>query len=238
MDDLPLAFAFTAGVFATVNPCGWAMLPSFVSWYLGSREEGYEERPLTSRAYEGLYLGLLVTGGFLTIFGTAGIVLSAGLRVVLEYLPFAAVAVGVALVLLGLWLLAGKVLPASLPTPQLDVLTRNPKSVFLFGIAYAFASLSCTLPVFLAVVGASLATAGFAGSVTMFLSYAAGMATVLMGVALGAALAKGAVAEWFRQLLPYVHRLGAILLVLAGLYLIWYQGRYLTLVFAGLSKET
>jgi len=67
----------------------------------------------------------------------------------------------------------------------------------------------------------------------MLLSYAAGMATVLMSVALGAALLKSAVAQWFRKLLPYVHRLGAGLLVLAGLYLIWYQGRYLPLVFAG-----
>jgi len=56
---------------------------------------------------------------------------------------------------------------------------------------------------------------------------------VLMSVALGAALVKGAVAQGFKKLLPYVHRLGAGLLVLAGLYLIWYQGRYLPLVFAG-----
>jgi cytochrome c biogenesis protein CcdA len=233
MTELPLAFAFTAGFFATVNPCGWAMLPSFVSYYIGSREEGYDDKPLTTRAIEGLYLGLLVTAGFLAVFGTTGIVISAGLRFVVKYMPFAALAVGLALVLLGLWLLAGKNLPFSLPVPQLEVRARNPKSVFLFGMAYAFASLSCTLPVFLAVIGASLTTAGFAGSATMFASYAAGMATVLMSVALGAALVKGAVAQWFRKLLPYVHRLGAGLLVLAGLYLIWYQGRYLPLVLAG-----
>ena len=233
MDGLNLAFAFSAGVLATVNPCGWAMLPSFVSYYLGSREEGYAERPLASRAVEGLFLGLLVTVGFLAVFGTAGIVISAGLRTVVKYMPFAALAVGIALVLLGLWLLAGKNLPFSLPVPNLEVRARNPKSVFLFGMAYAFASLSCTLPVFLAVIGASLTTAGFAGSATMFFSYAAGMATVLMSVALGAALVKGAVAQWFRKLLPYMHRLGAGLLVLAGLYLILYQGRYLPLVFAG-----
>lgn len=230
---MTLAFAFTAGVLATVNPCGWAMLPSFVSYYLGSREEGYDDKPLASRAAEGLYLGLLVTAGFLAVFGTAGIVISAGLRVIVKYMPFAALAVGIALVLLGLWLLAGKSLPFSLPQPNLEMRARNPKSVFLFGMAYAFASLSCTLPVFLAVVGASLATAGYAGGATMFASYAAGMATVLMSVALGAALVKGAVAQWFKRLLPYVHRLGAGLLVLAGLYLIWYQGRYLPLVLAG-----
>lgn len=234
MNELPLAF--TAGLLATVNPCGWAMLPSFVSYYLGSREEGYEQKPLVSRAAEGLYLGLLVTAGFLAVFGAAGVIISAGLRVVVKYMPFAALAVGIALVLLGLWLLAGgqaRGLPLRLPVPNLEVRARNPKSVFLFGMAYAFASLSCTLPIFLAVVGASLATTGFVGSATMFFTYAAGMATVLMSVALGAAMLKGAVAQWFKRLLPYVHRLGAGLLVLAGLYLIWYQGRYLPLVFSG-----
>ena len=84
MTALPFVWAFSAGMFACVNPCGWAMLPSFVSYYLGSREEGYEQKPLASRAYEGLYLGLLVTAGFLAIFGTAGIVISAGLRIVVK----------------------------------------------------------------------------------------------------------------------------------------------------------
>ncbi len=234
MNDLNLAFAFTAGIFATVNPCGWAMLPSFVSYYLGAREEGFEARPLTSRLFEGFLIGLLVTLGFLLIFGVAGLAISAGFRTLIRFMPIAALAVGLGLVLLGFWLLSGKSLPLAVPTPQVDLRSRNPKSVFLFGVAYAFASLSCTLPIFLAVIGASLATAGLRGSAAMFLTYGAGMAVVLMSVAVGAALLKGAVAQWFRKLLPYVHRVGAVLLIVAGLYLIWFQTRYLPLFLAGL----
>ena len=233
MNELNLAFAFTAGMLATVNPCGWAMLPSFVSYYLGSREAGFEDKPLASRMWEGLVLGLLATAGFLAIFGTAGIVISAGLRVIVKWMPLAALLVGTGLVLLGLWFIIGKSLPLSLPVPQVDLQARNPRSVLLFGIAYALASLSCTLPVFLMVIGASLTAAGLAGSAAMFLSYAAGMAVVLMSVAVGAALLKGSIVEWFRGLLPYVHRIGAVLLVLAGTYLIWYQSRYLPLILAG-----
>lgn len=233
MNELNLVFAFTAGMFATVNPCGWAMLPSFVSYYLGSGEACFEDRSLASRVWEGLVLGLLVTAGFLAIFGSAGVVIGAGLRAIVKWMPFAALLVGAGLVLLGLYLLAGKSLPLSLPAPQMDLQSRNPISVLLFGIAYAFASLSCTLPVFLVAVSASLTAAGLAGSAAMFLSYAAGMAVVLMSVAVGAALLKGTVAEWFHRLLPYVHRIGAVLLVLAGVYLIWFQGRYLPLILAG-----
>jgi cytochrome c biogenesis protein CcdA len=208
------------------------MLPSFVSYYLGSRQEGYEEQPLARRALEGFTLGLVVTAGFLAIFGAAGIVITAGLRAVVRYLPFAAMAVGLGLVLLGVWLLAGRSLSLSLslPQPKLDLSARNPRSVFLFGVAYALASLSCTLPVFLAVVGAGLAAAGFAATGAMFLAYGAGMATVLMSVALSAALLKGALASWFQRWLPYVHRVGAALLIAAGVYLIWFQARYLPLI--------
>lgn len=72
MSQVNLVFAFTAGIFATVNPCGWAMLPSFVSYYLGSQEEEFEQRPWEERLIEGLILGGLVTMGFLLIFGLAG----------------------------------------------------------------------------------------------------------------------------------------------------------------------
>jgi cytochrome c biogenesis protein CcdA len=234
MNEANLAFAFSAGILATLNPCGWAMLPTFVSCYLGAREGDYEQRTFTNRATEGLTLGVLVTVGFLTVFGIASVIVSAGLRLVVQYMPFAALITGIVLVLLGLWLLAGRSLPFSLPIPQVgNSHARNPKSAFVFGIGYAFASLSCTLPIFLAIVGASLTTSGFAASALMFSAYAFGMATVLISVSLGTALLKGAVAQWFRKLLPYVYRLSAVMLILAGLYLIWYQSRYIPLIFGG-----
>ena len=234
MDGLNLGFAFTAGLVATVNPCGWAMLPSFVSYYLGSKEEGFEQRPIASRLWEGFTLGLLVTAGFLTIFGIAGYVISAGLRFIIQWMPLAAIGVGISLVLLGVWLYTGKSLPFSLPTPNMNLNARNPKSVFLFGVAYAIASLSCTLPVFLAVVGAGLSLAGTGAMAAMFGAYGAGMAVVLMAVSLGAVMLKETVVLWFNRFLPYVHQFGAVMLIIAGSYLIWYQGRYLNLILAGL----
>jgi len=235
LGQLNLVFAFTAGVFATVNPCGWAMLPSFVSYYLGSGEEGFEQKPLSGRALEGAWLGLLITAGFLVVFGGFAVVISAGLRAIIQFMPLLALLVGVLLTLLGLWLLGGKSLPIRIPQPDLDVRARNPKSIFLYGLAYGLASLSCTLPVFLAVVGASLTTAGVGGMTVMFVAYGLGMASVLMAVAMGAALFKGVIVQWFQKALPYVHTVGAVLLVVAGVYLIWYQGRYLPLVLAGFS---
>jgi hypothetical protein len=53
-----------------------------------------------------------------------------------------------------------------------------------------------------------------------------------MSVALGAALFKGIVAQWFRRLLPYMNTVGALLLIIAGIYLVWFQARYLPLILA------
>lgn len=234
MDGLNLSFAFTAGLVATVNPCGWAMLPAFVSYYLGSKEEGFKQRPITSRLWEGFILGLLVTAGFLAVFGITGFVISAGLRFIVLWMPLAAIGIGILLALLGIWLFTGKSLPFSLPTPDMNLNARNPKSVFLFGVAYAIASLSCTLPVFLAVVGAGLSVAGTGAMAAMFGAYGAGMAAVLLAVSLGAVMLKETVIQWFSRFLPYVHQFGAAMLIIAGIYLIWFQGRYLPLILAGL----
>ena len=35
MIDAPLGLAFAAGLVATINPCGFAMLPAYLSFFLG-----------------------------------------------------------------------------------------------------------------------------------------------------------------------------------------------------------
>lgn len=229
MAQIDLTFAFTAGMLATINPCGWAMLPAFVAYYLGVDEEDYAEGPWAVRLSRSLLVGLLVTTGFMLVFTVMGAVITFGLRLIVRYLPLGTIFVGSILLLLGGWLLFGGHLPLRLPTfsPQR---TRSSRATFLFGIAYGLVSLSCTLPVFLVVVGISLPQANWLRIAVMFLTYGAGMAAVLMTLAASTTLFKGGLAHRARMLLPYVHRLGALLLMAAGVYLLWYQGRYLPVI--------
>ena len=37
---LPFGYSFGAGMVSTVNPCGFSMLPAYLSLYLGDRYEG------------------------------------------------------------------------------------------------------------------------------------------------------------------------------------------------------
>jgi cytochrome c biogenesis protein CcdA len=228
---LPVGYAFAAGMVASVNPCGFLMLPTYLSYHLGTQEEGYYDQPAGRRLLKALALGLVATTGFLVILATVGIIISAGGQWLIRVFPYAGVAIGAAMALLGLWLLVTHrslgIMAASRVTvsPQ-----RNLRNVFLFGIAYATGSLSCTLPIFLVVVGSSLASQGLVNSFVQFIGYGLGMGAILIAVTIGAALFQGTVARGLRAAMPYVHRMSALFLVGAGAYLVYYW-----LFIAGLS---
>ncbi|MCJ7779620.1 MAG: cytochrome c biogenesis protein CcdA, partial [Acidimicrobiia bacterium] len=149
MIDAPLALAFAAGLVATVNPCGFAMLPAYLSYFMGIEEE---DRSRIAALRSALVIGAIVSAGFLVVFGLAGILITAGFRVVIDLIPWVAIVVGLAVIALGVALVRGYELNVGLPKGGRAASGRGYRSVFLFGISYAVASLSCTLPVFLTVV--------------------------------------------------------------------------------------
>jgi cytochrome c biogenesis protein CcdA len=103
--------------------------------------------------------------------------------------------------------------------------SRSPRGVFLFGIAYAIASLGCTLPVFIIVVGSAVSANSFLTALVQFVNYALGMGLVLTSVSLGAALAQGAITTRLRRMMPFVEQAGGVFMLAAGMYLIyaWYS---------------
>ena len=220
MSGAALGLAFSSGILASVNPCGFAMLPSMVSFYLGQEEDDYATRSLWRRACEGLALGALVTAGFLLVFVLAGVLVSLGAGSLARVFPWATVVIGTVLVVLGLRLYLGRGLSVRMPSLEAARVAGSYRAMFVYGIAYALASLGCTLPIFLIAVGAALG-AGPLGSLALFAAYSLGMGLVLTAVALGAALFRGIVGMALRRALPYVRQVSALLLVVAGGYLLW-----------------
>ena len=220
MSTAALGLAFSAGALASVNPCGFALLPAMVSFYLGQGEADYAARSVWQRAREGLALGALVTAGFLLVFVLAGVLVSLGAGALARVFPWATVVMGTGLVVLGLWLYLGRSLSVRVPHLEAARVAGSYRAMFVYGVAYALVSLSCTLPIFLVAVGAAL-TAGPVGSLALFVAYSVGMGLVLTAVALGAALFRGAVSTTLRRALPYVQQVSALLLVVAGGYLLW-----------------
>jgi cytochrome c-type biogenesis protein len=212
--ELPLGLALVAGGLATVNPCGFPLLPAFLSVYVGAREERLP--PVGSRLLQGLLVGLLVTGGFLGVFVAVGLPVAYGASRVADVLPWAGIGLGGLLVATGLLTLAGR-------APRVNVRWGARRGgPLLFGVGYGVASLGCTLPIFLAVVGVA---AGGGSTLIVFAAYGAGMALVVTALAVAAALLRDGVARGLRRLLPHMGRISGALLVAAGGYLSYYWYR-------------
>jgi cytochrome c biogenesis protein CcdA len=91
---LPFGYAFGAGMVTTVSPCAIAMLPAYVSLYLGERDEGFWGKSSLRRGLRALTLGSVVTLAFVLFFGLMGAVLSFGGQYLLGFIPWAAVLMG------------------------------------------------------------------------------------------------------------------------------------------------
>ena len=224
---LPLGFAFAAGMVSAVNPCGFAMLPAYLGLYLGSGDQNRPDNNTLRQVAQALLVGLSVTAGFVVLFGVAGILLSLGTRtLVVGVLPFVGLAIGVVLTALGAWLMSGGKLytgfAARAASHMGDANQINVKGYFLFGLSYGTASLSCTLPIFLTVIGTTLAVSGLLTAVGQFLLFAVGMGLVIMLLTIGIALFKETMVRWLRKAMPYVQPVGAWLMVLAGAYIVFY----------------
>ncbi|MCP3938001.1 MAG: cytochrome c biogenesis protein CcdA [Actinomycetia bacterium] len=221
MFDAPIAFAFTAGLIAIVNPCGFAMLPAYLSYFIGveSRADGDEPNPSAAIA-RALATGGVVSLGFLTVFGLVGILFTAGMTSIQDRAPGIGLAIGAAMVALGIAMMRGFRLMVAMP--RLDRGTRGGRglrSLFLFGCSYAVASLSCAFPTFIVVLGS---VDDLDSGIASFVAYAAGMAVVLTALTVSLAMARQSLLHTLRKAMKHVDRAAAVLLVIAGLYMMYY----------------
>lgn len=225
MDQALIGLAFAAGLVAALNPCGFVMLPVYLLLVVRGRQSG-EERGLASIG-RALVATVGMALGFLTVFGLFGALTISAATTVQRYLPYATVLIGVVLLALGGWLLAGRELTALTPRPLAVrwAPTVRLGSMYGYGVSYALASLSCTIGPFLAVTGAGLRGGSIVGSVAIYLAYIAGLTLVVGVLAVAVATASSALTDRIRRILPFVSRISGAVLVLVGLY-VGYYGLY------------
>ncbi|WP_236240754.1 cytochrome c biogenesis CcdA family protein [Streptomyces sp. CC228A] len=226
MADLPLAL--TAGMLAAVNPCGFALLPAYLSLLvLGDDSPGR-----VTAVGRALAATAAMTLGFTAVFAVFGLAVAPVAGQVQQHLPWFTVVFGAVLAALGGWLLAGRDLPAAL-LPKLrraPKVGRSPLSMALFGAAYAIASLGCTIAPFLAIVVSAFRGGSVAEGALLFAAYAAGMGAIVGAAALTVALTRTTRVGALRRVGPLATRLGGGLLLLAGAYVAyygWYEIRVL-----------
>ena len=219
-------FAFTAGMVSTVNPCGFAMLPAYLGLYIGSNDPKVNEGRAIEKLSRALMVGLVVTSGFILLFGLTGLIIGAGARAVISYIPWIGLSIGILLALVGSWLLGGGKLYTGFAGRAASHV-GNPSQVsvkgyFLFGLSYGIASLSCTLPIFLSVIGVSLAVTDIGTSIGQFILYALGMGSVIILMTVSMALFKEAIVRFMRKTQRFVQPVSAVFMIVAGCYIVYY----------------
>ena len=221
---IPLGYAFVAGMIAAVNPCGFALLPAYLGLYLGDDRGGAGARRPLGRA---VAVSATVTTSFVLLFGLFGILARLAASAVTSSLPWIGTTVGVGLILLGGVLAAGHQWDMPLGPRVASrfgaaVRIRGVSGYAAYGTAYGLASLGCALPVFLGVVGTSLQVHGAAAAVGQFMLYGIGMGAVLTIVTVATAWFGAGFARRLRSAGRYSGWATAVLLWLAGAYVVYY----------------
>lgn len=213
-----LGLAFAAGAVAAFNPCGFAMLPAYLTLVIQRDAGGH-----LAAVGRALTATVAMATGFLAVFGMFGLLTVSVASTVQQHLPYVTVGIGIVLVALGAWLLSGRELPGwSLGKGARWAPTARLGSMVGYGAGYALASLSCTAGPFLAVTGSSLRAGSAFTVVTVYAAYAAGIAMVVGVLAIAVALASGTVIDRMRRVLPFVNRLSGAILVPVGMYVAYY----------------
>ncbi|MDO3107007.1 cytochrome c biogenesis CcdA family protein [Mycobacteroides abscessus subsp. abscessus] len=217
------SLAFAAGLIAALNPCGFALLPVYLALVVRGPGAEIGKSQALARA---VIATVVMAGGFVAVFTVFGLLTVSVASVIQRYLPFVTVVFGIGLVILGLWLLAGrdiialmpKVLDANAPTTRLG-------SMFGYGVGYAVASLSCTIGPFLAVTSTTFESGSLFDGVMVYLAYASGITLVVGTLAVSTALASTMLLKAMRRALPYLNRVSGAILIVVGAY-VGYYGSY------------
>ncbi|MEO6653982.1 MAG: cytochrome c biogenesis CcdA family protein [Ilumatobacteraceae bacterium] len=216
----PFALALTAGMAATVNPCGFALLPAYLSAFVGLDADADANRGVA--VAKALKVSAVLTAGFVTVFGVFGAIITKLLDGVQEYLPWATIVIGVGLVGLGVYLLMGRQLVVNIPKLNKGGADGTLLSMYLFGVSYAIASLSCTIGPFLAVTTSTFQNESYLSGVMVFVLYGVGMGIIVGVLTVAVALAKDGLVAKFRSLLPKMNKIAGVLLLVAGAYVAYY----------------
>ena len=224
MFDFDLAVPFGAGQIAAVNPCGFAMLPAYLAYFLGIGSDD-STADIGRNVLQGLLAGLTLTAGFVAFFGIIGALTSSLITTstIADRGPWITLVVSGLMVVLGIAMLAGFEPKISVPRLSKGGDSRGLISMFLFGVSYAVVSLGCASPVFFGSVSGSFSTDGVWEGTLRFLAYALGMGLVItFFLTVAVAMGRSGVTAHMRRLLPHINRISGGFLIMASVVLGFY----------------
>ena len=213
------AYSFLLGVLAAVNPCGFVLLPTYLLYYLGAEAQTAVSRPVAvARA---LKVGSAVSAGFVSLFLVVGLVTRLFTDAISQNAKYASLVIGVVLVVMGIRMMTGW--KPRIITPDIETKrSHTVRSMFMFGIAYAVASIGCTIGFLVSVILGSVGRHGYVSGVLSVVLYGLGMGLLVTSLTVAMALAQNGFVRFLRKGLRWFDSVSAVLVTLTGLYLTWY----------------
>ncbi|MBM3741623.1 MAG: hypothetical protein FJW43_02665 [Actinobacteria bacterium] len=213
------AYSFVLGVLAAVNPCGFVLLPTYLLFFLGTREE--PNLGTSERLGRALKVSAGVSIGFLGVFFVIGVISRLFTQWIELNAKYAALAIGVVLVVGGVRMLTGWT--PKFATPEIGGTSEKTfRATVVYGVAYAVASIGCTIGFLTTAIFGSIAINGFVSGVISILLYGIGMAMLVAALTVSLAFAKTGIVTVIKNRLGVIQRLAALLVTLTGLYLVLY----------------
>ena len=213
------AYSFILGVLAAVNPCGFVLLPTYLIFFLGTREE--PNLKTGERLRRALVVSSRISIGFLAIFFVIGVISRLFTQWIELNAKYASLAIGIVLVIGGARMLTGWT--PKFAVPQIGgVQTKTFRATVVYGVAYAVASIGCTIGFLTTAEFGSIALHGFVSGVISILLYGLGMAMLVTALTVSLAFAKTGILTIVKNQLHLIQRLGAIFVTLTGIYLVFY----------------
>ncbi len=199
--------AFTAGILAVLSPCALPLLPSYVVYY-------FNHKPRASIVNVFLF-SFLTMIGFLSVFTLIGLFPSIAISFLEVNSKILQSSIGVFLILVGLLYGFTDIFNY---IPRLSITPSKSSgliSYFIYGIGYALASMSCSLPVFLLILGRSI-TANLIENVFLLIFYGLGVGSVLFFLTIAVYFSKDLLLSKILDSLPLIRKISAIILILSG----------------------
>ncbi|MBL6634762.1 MAG: cytochrome c biogenesis protein CcdA [Ilumatobacteraceae bacterium] len=218
-----MTLSFLRGLVAAVNPCGFVLLPTYLMFFLGADTSevsaGLGFRRASIR--RALVVSSALTAGFMSVFIVVGLVTYNFTSWIQQNARYATIVIAVGLVVLGIAMLTGRGVGLALPRLDVGGRDRGVRSMFLFGVAYAVASLGCTIGLFLPTLIA-VRSNGVFGALGNVAAYAAGMGLLITALTVSLAVAKIGLLGVLRRGMHRVETIAGVFVVLSGLYLAYY----------------
>ena len=216
--DGSFSYSLLLGILAAVNPCGFVLLPTYLVAYLSVDDA----TDAVTRLRRSLSVGLSVSSGFIIVFLVVGVIS----RVFTDWIElnakYAAIVVGIGLIVLGVRMLTGWRPRLWVPSLAGESGRRGSLAMLSFGVVYAVASIGCTIGLLTTAIFGSFTRHGFISGVLSVALYGLGMGLFVTALTTALAFAKQSLLRASRMLMTVVSHVSSGLVLLTGVYLTWY----------------